>query len=315
MVADPDKFTSSSKKIARISLYVSVLYVCVSILGVYGTDRLLFYWLKTPQMWIFIAKAWLFVAVTGSLLYYFLMRQLMRAQLHAQEQAFQSQKSECLGRMATGVAHDFNNILQVVRAAASMGVESSTGRPELIVLFQAVDRASSQGKILVQNLMDFARHEPGKPQLVRAAAVADKMAELLKNLIRMPVKLRLDIAADAGWIELEPVQIEQVLLNLAINAIDAMPNGGTVTLGVFKRGAMVELSVSDTGTGIKPDVLPHIFEPFFTTKEGQGTGLGLATSLAIVKKWGGQIEVLSRPGEGSTFRVLVPATSAPKHLE
>jgi signal transduction histidine kinase len=300
------------KKVEQESLKISVGYGIVSGLYIIVSNRLLYYWVKDPDRmsWIATAKGTIFVLVTSVFLY-FLLRNLMKDLLRVQEQAWAAQKSEALGRMAAGVAHDFNNILQVVTVASQLGAETAGPRSELGELFSRSNAAASRGRDLVRQLMAFARQEASKPQKMQVLELFMMVEALLKGIVRLPTMLMLEVSADAGWVEVDPVHLEQVLMNLVVNGLDSMPRGGEITVRAQRREQWVELIVEDTGSGISPEVLPHIFEPFFTTKGGQGTGLGLATVQGIVRQWGGSVEVRSSPHEGTRFSILVPACAAP----
>jgi len=240
---------------------------------------------------------------------------------HTQERFVQAQKMEAVGRLAGGVAHDFNNLLTAIIGFSELVMSDlpadSALRPDLEEIKKTGERASA----LTKQLLAFSRKQVLQPQLLYLNNVVEKMQAVLQGSAGGNIALTMDLGTDLGWIKIDPVQIEQVILNLVVNARDAMPEGGTITLitdnvnldgahahqqiGV-RPGPYVMLRVIDTGLGIDPDIRPHIFEPFFTTKKGKGTGLGLATVLGIVQQSGGQITVSSEPGNGSTFSVYFP---------
>ncbi len=238
----------------------------------------------------------------------------------------QAQKMEAVARLAGGVAHDFNNLLGVITGYAELLMrqlpEESLYREKIAQILKASDRATG----LTQQLLAFGRRQVLQPKVLLLASVVVQVEEMLRHVIREDVELVTRCAPDLWPVLADPSQIEQVLVNLAINARDAMPNGGRLTfelanaaevsfpangVGSGAKGPHVVLSVSDTGYGMEEKTLSHLFEPFFTTKEsGKGTGLGLATVHGIVRQSGGHVEVESAPGRGSTFRVYLPRAAA-----
>jgi signal transduction histidine kinase/CheY-like chemotaxis protein len=230
----------------------------------------------------------------------------------------QAAKMEAIGRVAGGVAHDFNNQLSAVMGFATFAARDrgmgEQARRDLEEVVKATERMAG----VTRQLLAFSRQQVLQPETLQLnAAVLDGCA-LLQRLIGTDIEMRLDLTADPTWVRVDRAQLLQVLMNLAINARDAMPKGGSLGIRTGRveepepPGAHVLLTVSDNGAGIRAEHLPHIFEPFFTTKEqGQGTGLGLATVHGIVTQSRGQIRVESRAGEGSEFTVLFPAVAAP----
>src|SRR3954451_20081038 len=223
----------------------------------------------------------------------------------------QSQKMEAIGQLAGGVAHDFNNLLTVISGYAHMArrhVGVGPGSPELAEIAHAADRAAE----LTRQLLAFARQQVLAPAPLDLNDVARGLVPMLGRLIGEDVRIAMLAGEGLPRLLADRAQVEQVIINLAINARDAMPGGGTLSVetsaGVLDE--FVCLSVTDTGTGIEPAVLERIFEPFFTTKEiGLGTGLGLATVHGIVTQSGGHVRVSSEPGLGSTFSVYLPAVA------
>jgi len=232
----------------------------------------------------------------------------------------QSQRLEAIGRLAGGIAHDFNNVLTVIRSQASLlkfDVEDPATIEEVEIIEEAVDRAAT----LTSQLLAFSREQVLQPRPVDICSVVGRVARMVERVIGPSVSLETDLPGDLPTVMLDPAQLEQVLLNLAINARDAMPEGGTLALRTRQRrieegtdeysaippGVYSELLVSDTGVGMSPEVASRAFEPFFTTKTEQGgTGLGLATAYGFVRQSGGDIALESRPGEGTTFRIVFP---------
>jgi PAS domain S-box-containing protein len=236
-----------------------------------------------------------------------------------EEQLRQAQKMEAIGQLAGGIAHDFNNLLNVIVGytallQAKLAEDNLRGHADQIM--KAADRAAA----LTRQLLVFSRKQVLETKVLDVNALVVSLSKMLPRLIGEDVELVIDVNADVGYVRADPGQIEQVIMNLVINARDAMPGGGHLTIGTDNltidkeskaegatSGDYVVLRVSDDGNGMTEDVKAHIFEPFFTTKQpGKGTGLGLATVYAIVRQSGGVVEVQSEAGKGSTFRVYLP---------
>jgi two-component system, cell cycle sensor histidine kinase and response regulator CckA len=242
--------------------------------------------------------------------------------MRLEEQFRQAQKMEAIGRLAGGVAHDFNNILTVIGGFCDVVLDAIPHEDpvvsDLVEIKKAADRAAS----LTRQLLIFSRRQILSPKILDLNALIRDMQKMLARILGEDVDLRLALAESLGQIEADPGQIEQVLLNLAINARDAMPNGGQLLIEAknaaldaayidvhfeAKVGEYVLLSFSDNGVGMDTQTKSHVFEPFFTTKtEGKGTGLGLATIYGIVKQSRGFIAVFSEPGKGTTFKIYFP---------
>jgi two-component system, cell cycle sensor histidine kinase and response regulator CckA len=225
----------------------------------------------------------------------------------------QAQKLEAVGRLAGGIAHDFNNVLTVIQSYAEVLAfemdERDASREEVDAIRAAADRATA----LARQLLSFSRRDVVVARDIDIHEVIRGMELILRRLMRQGVELRLELSADPLVVRVDSGQLEQVLMNLAINAVDAMPDGGVLTIMTSamrgKDGAEACLRVADTGTGISAEVQERMFEPFFSTKPaGRGTGLGLATTYAIVHEAGGRIDVESTPGAGSRFDVILPAS-------
>ena len=231
-----------------------------------------------------------------------------RKSIEAQLQ--QAQKLEAVGQLAGGLAHDFNNLLTVIDGYAALLIAEAdpSAEADLAMIRDAASRASG----LTRQLLTFSRAQTARPQVVDVADLVAGVEVLLRRLIREDVDLLVTPAVAPTPVRVDPGQLEQVLVNLAINARDAMPAGGALTIATDRvgdgDGEHVLITVTDTGCGMTAEVAARVFEPFFTTKDqGQGTGLGLSTVYGIVTRAGGQIRVDSRPGEGATFEVRLPA--------
>lgn len=241
-----------------------------------------------------------------------------------EEQLRQATKMEAIGQLAGGMAHDFNNILTVVLGSAELMLHDRSLAPKHRALVDRILRASQRAAGLTRQLLAFSRKQVLSMVVLEPNAVVKDMASMLEPLLGEDVALELDLAGDAGCARADRTQLEQVLLNLAVNARDAMPAGGTFTVRTAKVGpdalgeaplapadAYVMIEARDTGAGMTPDVQARIFDPFFTTKpQGAGTGLGLSTVYGIVRQSGGVIRVESAPGKGATFRIFLPRIEA-----
>ena len=248
---------------------------------------------------------------------------------HLEQQLRQSQKMEAIGQLAGGVAHDFNNLLAVIRGNTELVLMQQAPLPEPAgECLQQVVTAADRAAMLTRQLLAFSRKQVMQSQPLNLNDVIGNFSKMLKRIIGEDIQLQCHYAARLPLVRADAAMLEQVLVNLVVNARDAMPKGGQLVVTTegatldtayvkshpeARPGEFVALGVSDTGTGIKPEHLPHIFEPFFTTKEvGKGTGLGLATVYGIAQQHGGWVEVTSAPQAGSTFKLLLPALeSAP----
>ena len=240
-----------------------------------------------------------------------------------EDQLRQSQKMEAIGRLAGGIAHDFNNLLSVVIGRTERLRESIPAADQPLAL---VTETAQKAAALTRQLLAFGRQQVLAPRVLDLGTVVRELAPMLRRLVREDIEIVLESSA-AGHVEADPVQVEQVVINLVVNATDAMPYGGRLTIEVAgamlnghvdgrrvgaPAGRYVALRVADTGVGMDEGTLAQIFEPFFTTKEvGKGTGLGLATVYGIVTQSNGDIRVNSTPGRGTTFTVYLPHVDAP----
>jgi len=234
-----------------------------------------------------------------------------------QEQLLQSQKMEAVGRLAGGVAHDFNNQLTAIMGYADVLQASLPDDSPQRGDVQEILRAAGRAAELTRQLLAFSRRQVLRPRPVDLNALVMEMRGMLQRLIGENIRLETRCAREAPRVRADPAQLEQVVMNLAVNARDAMPNGGTLEIATETEPAggrppvsrFHVLRVTDTGTGMSPEVVSRLFEPFFTTKEpGRGTGLGLSTAYGIVKQSGGHISCQSVPGRGTTFLIRLPAT-------
>jgi signal transduction histidine kinase/CheY-like chemotaxis protein len=222
----------------------------------------------------------------------------------------QSQKLEAVGALADGVAHDFNNVLTVISGNAQLALVEGVPEPSGTRLREIV-HASERASGLVRQLLSFSRPDAAKARVVDLNDELVGTLPILQRLIPSNVMLTADLAEEPLPVVGDPVQLEQVLLNLAVNARDAMPAGGTLSFSTLAEGGTVRLVVEDTGAGMDAATRERIFDPFFTTKPaGEGTGLGLATTYGIVTQAGGTIQVDSQPGEGTTFTIELPRAAA-----
>lgn len=243
-----------------------------------------------------------------------------------EEQFRQAQKMEAIGRLAGGVAHDFNNLLTIIGGYGQMLLDTTNPEDPIHKDLEAIMEAANRAGALTRQLLTVSRRQVVQPKTFELNRLITRTNRMLKRVIGEDVELVHALESERGRIKADPGQIEQVLLNLAINARDAMPTGGRLTIETadieigqdtivagqtLKAGKYVLLAVSDTGTGMTPEVMKHVFEPFFTTKpRGKGTGLGLSTVYGIVTQTGGVIAVDSEAGRGTAIRIYLPAAAA-----
>ncbi|MES2625683.1 MAG: ATP-binding protein [Pseudomonadota bacterium] len=254
-------------------------------------------------------------------------KQIADALRESEDRLRQSQKMEAIGRLAGGIAHDFNNLLTVINGYSENMMELTGMEPVLQDSARMINEAGTRAAGLTSQLLGFSRRSILSPQVLDINAVVLETCELLRRLIGEDIQLHTQFNSVFSHVRVDSGQMNQVLMNIAINARDAMPQGGTLTITTAdvelgqdfvvlhhgcKPGPHVMLTMTDTGVGMTPDVLAHSFEPFFTTKEvGKGSGLGLAMVFGIVEQSGGLIQAASEPGRGTTFRIYIPALIDP----
>jgi two-component system cell cycle sensor histidine kinase/response regulator CckA len=256
----------------------------------------------------------------------FVLAQNVTARNQLESRFRQAQKMQAIGRLAGGVAHDFNNFLTAIGAYAELALDGLPPDSERARDIQEILRAATQANRLTRQLLAFTRQQVVQPLVLELDAAVVTMGEMLKHLVRENVQVVSRLDSAHARVTIDPGHLEQVLMNLVVNARDAMPRGGRITIrtavesldapsarlhGLETPGRYAILSVADTGVGMTTEVRARIFEPFFTTKGvGQGTGLGLATVYGIVTQRGGHITAYSEPGVGTTFRVYLPVTDS-----
>lgn len=248
-------------------------------------------------------------------------------QMRLEEQLRRAQRMEAVGTLSGGIAHDFNNLLTVIRGYSHILLDALKNDPELRASVERIDEAAGKAASLARQLLAFSRQQVLEPKVFNLNALVVNLENMLRRLIGEDIEIRVVTAPDLGPVRADPNQIEHAVMNLVVNARDAMPEGGKLTLETSnvildhdyasqhlgaKPGPHVMLSVTDTGIGMSAETLRHIFEPFFTTKgQGQGTGLGLSMVYGIVKQSGGSIWAYSEAGKGTTFKVYLPQVEAP----
>jgi nitrogen-specific signal transduction histidine kinase/ActR/RegA family two-component response regulator len=248
-------------------------------------------------------------------------------QRHLEERLRQAHKMEAVGRLAGGVAHDFNNLLTIIRGNSDLLIDREGADNFHRRCVEQIQKAAGRAVSMTRQLLAFSRMQVLQPRVIELNTIVAEMGKMLPRLIGEHIEYSFLSDPKLASVKADPGQIEQVILNLAVNARDAMPDGGKLTVGTVnvtvdeaearKRppmtpGQYVLLSVTDTGHGMDDATKTHIFEPFFTTKEvGKGTGLGLATVYGVVKQSGGFIWVISSPGKGTTFEIYLPHASGP----
>jgi PAS domain S-box-containing protein len=264
---------------------------------------------------------------TGQISHFIGIKEDITERKRLEQQFFQAQKMEAIGRLAGGVAHDFNNLLSVIIGSSDLLLDTLDQSDPKRVELEEIKDAGNRAATLTSQLLAFSRKQIRTPEFMDINEVLTDVEKMLHRLIGEDVEVVLRLSPEIGQIYADPVQLEQVIMNLAVNARDAMPQGGKfiletadVTLDeeyardhiAIKPGRYTMLAVSDTGCGMTPEIQAHLFEPFFTTKErGKGTGLGLSTVYGIVKQNDGFIWVYSEPNQGTTFKIYLPTIDRP----
>jgi two-component system cell cycle sensor histidine kinase/response regulator CckA len=253
------------------------------------------------------------------------LRREMNERREAERRLAQAQRLESIGRLAGGIAHDFNNLMAVIIGSAGLAAKQLDGEHPAQSLLTEISAAGERAASLTRQLLAFSRAQPYAPEVLDVVAVVHDLARMLERLLGEDVELVMSLRDDVDRIHADRAQVEQVVVNLLVNARDAMPGGGRVTIEAavvdvdeeharelgIEPGRFVELAVTDSGVGMSDDVAAHVFDPFFTTKEaGKGTGLGLSTVYGIAKRSGGAVILTTAPGAGSRFGVLFRSAGA-----
>ncbi|MGQ9481760.1 histidine kinase N-terminal 7TM domain-containing protein [Chloroflexus sp.] len=314
-----------------MTIPIIVKDVCLGVLGLarsqqgmpFTADEIQYAMLLTQLAALVLDNASLYAAAQHEIAE---RKQAEREQARLQTQLLQAQKMEAIGQLAGGIAHDFNNILTVITGNVELAMLEVAPDHPIYPELESIRQSTARAGELVRQLLTFARRQPGQPKPINVNLQINDIMNMLKRIMGEHIHLRLELCEPIDPINIDPHQFEQVLMNLVVNARDAMPNGGEVTIRTSmqyidagdipafsqaKAGKYVLLSVCDTGIGIDETIRSHIFEPYFTTKPmGKGSGLGLAICNGIVTQHGGFFTVDSKPGAGSCFTVALPTMPA-----
>ena len=250
--------------------------------------------------------------------------------IHLEEQLRQAQKMEAVGRLAGGIAHDFNNLLTIIRGYSDLLLPELENNSKIHKRVEQISRAGEKAATLTNQLLAFSRKQVVQPRIINLNDLVLDLQEMIYRVIGEHIRLDFRLTEAPAYLEADPGQLDQVLINLFVNARDAMPQGGAIVVetdttvvetcenyknGSQRPGHYILLKMTDTGVGMDEETLSHIFEPFFTTKgKGQGTGLGLSTVYGIIEQCGGWIDCQSEPGKGTTFVLYFPRKEAPSNL-
>ncbi|MCX7727688.1 MAG: ATP-binding protein, partial [Chitinispirillaceae bacterium] len=248
-----------------------------------------------------------------------------KQRMEIENQLRMAQKMEAIGLLAASVAHDFNNFLTAIVASSEIILSLVKGNTEVEYNLEQILKTSKRATELVKHLLAFSRRQPIEPRILNLNELIKEMESMLNKLITKKIKLHTIFEPNLWEVKADPLQIEQVIMNMVVNARDAMPDGGNITIETsnlsidesftkhnieMKVGDYVIITISDTGCGMDEQTMTRIFEPFFTTKEeGKGTGLGLSTAYGIIKKHGGSIKCISELGKGTKFIIYLPRFS------
>jgi signal transduction histidine kinase len=254
-------------------------------------------------------------------------KQLERDRNKLQEQLQEAAKLEAIGRLAGGVAHDFNNLITVISGNVELALDELNANDPLVQHLTEIGDAATSAASLTNQLLAFSRRQLIEPKIVNLNDLITNLRKMLGRLLGEDIELDLQLASNLGAVRIDPGQFDQVIVNLSVNARDAMPMGGKLTIETanididendchkhseLNPGAFVVLTITDSGEGMSEEISSHIFEPFFSTKPlGKGTGLGLSVTLGAVKQAGGTIELFSELGLGTTFKLYLPRTNSP----
>jgi two-component system, cell cycle sensor histidine kinase and response regulator CckA len=323
MVEHPNRVSSTLVRVRSIidkKQVVRAIGIVLSALLFWGLCKyLLMADVRSNQLVLFVAIVW-----TLAFLFDYFQREKTNLQvIPTESEKLQSQKMEAIGRLAGGVAHDFNNLLAVISGYSELLLENLDPSDHKRAKLEQIKQAANSAAALTRQLLMFSRQQIIQPVALDINQIVSNTGKMLRRLIKENIELDVILEPNLDLVSADPGQIEQVILNLVVNARDALPNGGRLTIQTRNvrmehdfgqagastlPGSLVLLEVTDTGTGMDQETQSHIFEPFFTTKAvGKGTGLGLATVYGIVKQNNGRIEVKSMLGHGSSFKVYLPA--------
>lgn len=283
-------------------------------------------WVCKNGSWVTVRLSGRSIGGESEAIFFELFIEDVTEQRELEHQLRQAQKMEAVGRLAGGIAHDFNNLLMVISGYCEFLLEPIGSDVSFRASIQEIANAAERATSLTRQLLAFSRKQMLDPKVLDLNAILTRNLKMLSRMIGEDIKLVLGAGPEIGAVKADPGQIEQVIMNLVVNARDAMPQGGTLSIETanikcdedYARlhapltvGEYVMLTVSDTGVGMDRDTQLHIFEPFFTTKGLKGTGLGLSTVYGIIQQSGGRIEVSSEPGKGTTFKIYLPRVGSP----